>query len=70
MRFMVIKGDENMEKVKDGDFIDTNAFSWCEWPEEHKEKKRRLNPAVLFVAGLIIGCFITYGLMVLSTILG
>lgn len=57
-----------MNKVKDGDFIDTNAFSWCEWPEEHKEKKRRLNPAVLFVAGLIIGCFITYGLMVLNTV--
>lgn len=59
-----------MEKVRDGDFIDTDAFSWCQWPEEPKEKKRRLNPAVLFVFGLIIGCFITYGLMVLSTVLG
>ena len=53
-----------MEKVRNGDFIDTDAFSWCQ------EKKRRLNPVVLFVAGLIIGCFITYGLMVLSTVLG
>lgn len=59
-----------MNKLKDGDFIDTDAFSWCQWPEEPKEKKRRLNPAVLFVAGLIIGCFITYGLMVLNTVLG
>ena len=36
-----------MEKVRDGDFIDTDAFSWCQWPEEPKEKKRRLNPNVI-----------------------
>lgn len=59
-----------MNKLKDGDFIDTDAFSWCQWPEESKVKTRRLNPAVLFVAGLVIGCFITYGFMVLSTVLG
>ena len=59
-----------MNKLKDGDFIDTDAFSWCQWPEESKVKTRRLNPAVLFVAGLVRGCFITYGFMVLSTILG
>lgn len=59
-----------MNKLKDGDFIDTDAFNWCQWPEEPKEKKRRLNPVVLFVAGLIIGCFITYGLIVLSTVFG
>ena len=41
-----------MNKVKDGDFIDTDAFDWCQWPEEQKEKKRRLNPTVLFVTGL------------------
>ena len=59
-----------MNKLNDGDFIDTDAFSWCQWPEESKVKTRRLNPAVLFVAGLVIGCFITYGFMVLSTVLG
>ena len=27
-----------MEKVRDGDFIDTDAFSWCQWPEEKNKK--------------------------------
>lgn len=31
-----------MNKVKDGDFIDTDAFSWCQWPEEPKEKKKKI----------------------------
>ncbi len=59
-----------MNKLKDGDFIDTDAFDWCQWPEEQKEKKRRLNPIVLFTSGLIIGCFMTYGLIAMSTLLG
>ena len=27
-----------MNKLKDGDFIDTDAFSWCQWPEEKNKK--------------------------------
>lgn len=28
-----------MNKLKDGDFIDTDAFSWCK-PQEEKKKKK------------------------------
>lgn len=28
-----------MNKLRDGDFIDTDAFSWCK-PQEEKKKKK------------------------------
>lgn len=27
-----------MDKLKDGDFIDTSAFGWCEWSDEKNKK--------------------------------
>lgn len=30
-----------MNKLRDGDFIDTDAFNWCKCQEEKKEKKKK-----------------------------
>ena len=30
-----------MNKLKDGDFIDTDAFSWCKCPDEKNQKKKK-----------------------------
>lgn len=63
-----------MNKLKDGDFIDTDAFNWCQWPEEKNKKiKPQQKPKTYDVNIRITGGILSYvlaGCSILLSIVG
>jgi hypothetical protein len=63
-----------MEKVRDGDFIDTSAFDWCKWPEEknkkikHQQKRKTYDVNIRLTGGIL--SYVLAGCSILLSVVG
>lgn len=63
-----------MNKLNDGDFINTDAFSWCQWPEEKNKKikpqqKRKTYDVNIRLTGGILS-YVLVGCSILLSVVG